>query len=57
MRFLGGTNGRIYCKEIKTKNGYFFIIMGKVENSKKSNHLNKGIKPQIKALTEYEYEL
>lgn len=57
MRFIGGTNGRIYCKEIKTDNGIFCIIMGKVEASKKTNHINKGIKEKLKVLNGYEYDL
>jgi len=57
MRFLGNPNGRIYCREIKGKNGEFCIVMGKVKEYKKSEDINKVIKDQLRVLETYEYEI
>ena len=55
MRFLGNPNARIYCKEIKLVDGKFCIVMVKGNNYKKSEHIDKVVKAQLKVLNKYEY--
>jgi hypothetical protein len=57
MRFFpNGINVRIYCKEVKTHRGIFYIIMSKVLK-KKSGKINKTIQSKIDALKSYDYEI
>lgn len=57
MRFLGNPNARIYCKEFKSKDGSFIILMGKAKQYKKSEKIDKVIKGQLKVLQSYEYDI
>jgi hypothetical protein len=58
MRFFpNGDNCRIYCKEETIDGGTFCIIMAKVIEKKKSQKLNKKIRPLIDTLKTYKYDL
>ncbi len=55
MRIYIG-NVRIYCKEIHSTNGFFYVIAAKLE-MKKSQKINKSIQQAIKPIEDYEYDL
>lgn len=52
-----GINGRVYCREISTKNGDCFVIAIKVLVKKKSMDISKALENTLKPLLDYEYEL
>ena len=55
MRFLCCDNMRIYCKEVRTPNNGFCVVMSKVV-MKKTQKINKEIQAKIDVLISYEYE-
>ncbi len=58
MRFFpNGENARIYCKEVNTGNGNYFVIAAKFLAKKKSQKIDKAIDQLIKPIEKYEYEL
>ena len=58
MRFFpNGENARIYCKEVNTADGKYFVIAAKFLAKKKSQKIDKAIDQLIKPIEKYEYEL
>jgi hypothetical protein len=58
MRFnVGGANGRIYCQEIRNKQGYICIVMSRLLDKKKVTKWDKSIIQIAKAIEKYEYEI
>ena len=55
--FPNGINARIYCKEVKSKNGNFFIIAAKGLPKKKGEKIDKSIKQIIDPIKNYDYDL
>jgi hypothetical protein len=55
--FPNGDNTRIYCKEVSTKDGKFYVIAAKFLEKKKSEKIDKSINQMIKPIEKYEYEL
>lgn len=55
--FPNGDNARIYCKEISSKDGKFYVIAAKFLEKKKSEKIDKSIDQKIKPIEKYEYEL
>lgn len=55
--FPNGLNIRLYCKEIATKSGNFYVVVAKLLEKKKSGKLNNKIKENIKPLETYEYRI
>lgn len=55
--FKGGSNARIYCKEISSPNGTFYVIAAKFLAKKKVQKNDKSIQALIKSISEYEYEI
>jgi len=56
IKFFDADNTRIYCQEMTTKNGEFYIICGEVINKKVQKN-NKQIKSIIKKVSSYDYEI
>ncbi len=54
--FPNGANARIYCKEVNTTQGKFYVVVAKFLEKKKSDPLNKKIDNLIKPIEDYEYE-
>jgi len=55
--FPNGENARIYCKEVSTSDGSYYIIAAKFLPKKKSQKIDKSIDRMIKPIEKYEYEL
>lgn len=53
--FPNGKNARIYCKEVSTDNGCFYVIAAKFLPKKKSMKIDKAIIQFIKPLEDYVY--
>ena len=53
--FPNGMNARIYCKEVKSEEGDFFVIAAKLLPKKKSRKINKEIQQLIDPIKKYEY--
>lgn len=57
MRFFpNGDNCRVYCKEQIIDGKWHCIIMARLLLKKKSQSINKSIKPLLETIKEYEYE-
>ncbi|HEY1017920.1 MAG TPA: hypothetical protein VGE25_02935 [Sediminibacterium sp.] len=56
IRFLGNENIRIYCKEVSTKEGSFFIVCAKAIKKKVQKN-DKRIDGIINSIVTYEYEI
>lgn len=54
--FPNGQNARIYCKEVSTADGNFYIIAAKLLPKKTSQKIEKTIDQMIKPVEKYEYE-
>lgn len=52
-----GRNHRIYCKQINTEERIIHIIIIKIFLQKKSNHIPKKVKKQLKIIDKYDYSL
>ena len=50
-------NARIYCKEVSTNNGNFYVVAAKLIPKKSSQKINKEIGQFIKPLENYEYDI
>ena len=55
--FKGGKNVRVYCSEVKTADGVFFVIAAKFLPKKKVQQNDKKIKEFIKSVADYEYQV
>lgn len=55
--FPNGKNTRIYCSEFSARDGNLYIIMAVFLEKKKDMSISKKIKPLIKKIKNYEYEL
>ena len=55
--FKGQENDRIYCKEMRTPDGVFYIIAAAVYPKKKSNKNSKKEIPIIQKIAQYEYQI
>jgi hypothetical protein len=55
--FKGGENARVYCKEISTAEGTFYVIAAKFLPMKKVQKNDKKIQSIVKSVSEYEYEI
>ena len=55
--FPNGKNTRIYCSEFSASDGDLYIIMAVFLEKKKDMSISKKIKPLIKKIKNYEYEL
>lgn len=55
--FKGGENGRLYCKEIKTREGMLVVVAAAVHHKKKSQKNSKKEISIIEAVGGYEYEI
>jgi hypothetical protein len=55
--FKGGENARVYCKEVSSPEGTFYIIAAKFLPMKKVQKNDKKIKALVKSISEYEYEI
>jgi hypothetical protein len=56
FKFDDRQNSRIYCKEVKSQNGIFYIICA-VAHSKKVQRNDKRIDTIIEKISTYEYEI
>lgn len=54
--FKGGSNDRIYCKEYSSDSGVRVVICIELFEKKKSQGIDKKLKPVIEKLSSYEYE-
>lgn len=54
--FPNGLNARIYCKEISTERGHFYVVVIKLLEKKKSQKIDKKITHSLKAIEDYEYK-
>lgn len=55
--FPNGMNARIYCKEVRTNNGNFYIVAAKLLPKKGSMKIDKSIIEFIKPLEDYIYDI
>ncbi len=55
--FPNGMNARLYCKEVKTSNGYYYMIAAKFLRKKSSQEINKQLRQFIEPIKSYEYEI
>lgn len=53
--FKGGSNDRIYCKEIKTAEGVFVVVASVLHEKKKSQKNSKREIEKIETVADYEY--
>ena len=53
--FKGGSNDRIYCKEIKSEKGRFIVIMAILHEKKKSQKNKAKEISKITAIANYAY--
>lgn len=58
MRILpNGMNARIYCKQIASKKGDFYVIAAKLFRKKKSQSIDKSIQQFIKPIEDFNYDI
>jgi len=55
--FKGGENARVYCKEISSSEGTFYIIAAKFLPMKKVQKNDKKIQSLVKSISHYEYDI
>ncbi len=55
--YPNGLNARIYCKQVSSKDGSFYIIAAKFLYKKKSQNIDKGTVQFIKPIEGYEYDI
>lgn len=55
--FKGQENDRIYCKEIKSKEGTFIVVTAVLYEKKKSEGVTSKEIPMINKVGSYEYEI
>ena len=55
--FPNGLNARIYCKELSTNNGHFYVVAARLLPKKKSRKINKEIHNFIKPIEGYKYDI
>ncbi len=55
--FKGGQNIRIYCKEQRSSDGIFYIIVAELLRKKKDQKITGKIKTLIHKVASYEYEI
>jgi len=54
--FKGGSNDRIYCKEVKTDEGVFVVVAARLHEKKKSQKNSKREITEIEIVGQYEYK-
>ncbi len=55
--FKGGSNIRLYCKQVSGANGTFYVIVSELLEKKKSAKNTSGIKSIIEKVHNYEYQI
>lgn len=53
--FKGGSNDRIYCKEVRSGEGCFIVVMAVLHEKKKSQKNTSKEKSKIEAIARYNY--
>lgn len=55
--FKGGKNVRVYCVEVKTSKGAFYVVAAHFLGKKKVQQNDNQIREIVKRISKYEYEI